>query len=146
MLSKTGGHKKRRHYHTRRWIYRNWYFCKFSNSLISSTENVCWQKNMNLNLISGFKGLAIVIVEPCIHLPPYETPLLKARQEQCSTNKHLMGWPNYRLAPCLYICVLGMREDWHQVEEHGVSWEGTSSPPCPLQCTNWKSQKLHSQC
>ena len=42
-----------------------------------------------------------------------------------------MGWPNYRLAPCLYVCVLGMREDWHQVEEHGVSWEGTSSPPCP---------------
>ena len=92
-------------------------------------------------LISGLKGLAIVIVEPCIHLSPDKTPLLKARQEQCSTNKHLMWWPNYRLAPCLYLCVLEMREDWHQVEEHGVSGEGTSSPPCPASMYKLKVPK-----
>ena len=67
--------------------------------------------------------------EPCILLPPEKTPLLKARQEQCSTNKHLTGWPDYRCIPCRYLCVLGMREDWCQVEEHGVRWERISSPP-----------------
>ena len=101
----------------------------FANSLILSLvlQKMYGDKKIWIwILISGF-----VVVEPCIHLPPGKTPLLKARQEQCSTNKHLTGWPNYRLAPCLYLCVLGMREDWHQVEEHGVSWEGTSSPHCP---------------